>query len=854
MSSEPEAHLRERGVRPRRPGPGFLAALAGVCFALAALLALPRPGRGAPSEPAVQLVLLDVSDSARAGRPGWLSWARGAVISACEVALERGESVHLVAFARGARTLMGPRPAEEVLSRVRGNDAMPLELDPPGMETSGSRLDLGLGLGRTALLDPLRFPGRCVVITDGFDGSASPGQLAELRALGVAVELRPYPEATATELALLDVRAPRQVDVGRPVGVELEWARLAGPWPKTIEVEVRWSSTGDEGLQRVSLSPPAGVQRWRCEVVVPGQPAGPLRLDARWIGADALPGNHSGSARLMVGEARSVALVVDDSRRAGWERELAWLPEQLGLEGAGDRSGTTWSWGAPGEIADQIEQFDLLILLDVPPDDFPRGRLARWVRDGGGLLALAGERMLRPDPAGDGFDLLPLVPAPPDRPPREVALLMDGSGSMEGEPFEAVRSAALELIGALPVGDRLTLRLFTRAPTRPIVLADSNLRNRAEAARKLQNLRVPGGATEILSSMEAMLERRYAAGDRQPCLLILMSDGREEGLVQVGPRLAALAERCAERDIERYAVGVGDRANLKHLERLVGAPERVVEVERLEQLREALLKAVQSERMRPGPIPLVARVQGPLAEALEFPSEWPSLERFTTARLAEGATLMFTDDRGAPGGALWRVGAGRVASLLGGPLPEWGSSWAGRGDLLAELVRFLSAAPEAEWRAQVEAGGVRLVGVPAEAPLSFNALGRGLDDGRGDAVAVRLEFGPTPGRVRAAERWAPWPTGASAPSDRAGSALRIELPTAEWSSAPGAGRLVVQPPVPAEWRGAHPPIPEGAAGPGAPPRALPLARIHPWAVPLGSLGLLLLTLALAWRPSAGVAA
>ncbi len=818
------------GLRGGGPSSALLATLAGVALALAAVLALPRPGAGTPDAPALELVVLDVSDSVRAGRPGWLSQLRSAALAACSAARARGAEVQLVAYGATARTLAEPQPADQVARRLDGAEGAPLGLAPASLSPLDSRLELALALGRDALLDPARLPGRVVLIGDGQAGDGAAATLAEWRAAGVDVEWRALERGRAVELALVGVRAPRRIDAGRPFAVDLEWALLAGDWPRPFEVEVERRGSAGE-LRSVHVLPtPASGRRATTSLTLPGAPDGVLELRVRWTGGDTLEANHAGRARLRVGEHRTLGVAVDSGAEEALRAALAterWTD-------------TEWLFGTPGELAGQLEALDLLLLADVPPDAFPPDLLGPWVRGGGGLLALMGERSLRPEPEGADFDLLPLVPAPPDRPPREVALLMDGSGSMEGAPFEAVRKAAIELIDALPRGDRLTLRLFTRAPTQSIVLSDGRSRDRARAAERLLELRLPGGATEILSSVEAVLERRRQSGQNQPCLLILMSDGRETDFVLWPDRLARLEELCTERGIERYALAVGADADLANLVALAGDGKRVVRVERLDTLRQALLSVVQSERVRPGPVPLVATRRGPLAEEFGGPAAWPALDRSTTAVLAEGATLLISDDRDAPAGALWRVGAGRVASLIGGPLPGWGSRWRGRPELLEDLARFLARSGETELALEAEPEGLRLVGLPPDAPLLVPAeVELRADDGaRFDRGEVLFEA--TPGRGREGERWAPWPAGGDRPWEP--GELRVRLPPGLFE-----GALSVARPLPAEWRGAHGSLPESALGPGFPPRALPLPVRHPASLPLAGVGLGLMLWALA-RP------
>ena len=76
---------------------------------------------------------------------------------------------------------------------------------------------------------------------------------------------------------------------------------------------------------------------------------------------------------------------------------------------------------------------------------------------GWGMLAYGGRR--------DALsEMLPLRPASLPSSERDVVFLVDGSGSMAGEPFERVKEALARLVVAAREGDHLQLRFFTATP------------------------------------------------------------------------------------------------------------------------------------------------------------------------------------------------------------------------------------------------------------------------------------------------------------------------------------------------------------------------------------------------------
>lgn len=106
--------------------------------------------------------------------------------------------------------------------------------------------------------------------------------------------------------------------------------------------------------------------------------------------------------------------------------------------------------------------------------------------------------------------------------PRDLILLLDTSGSMEGKPLGAAKSVALALIESMGPNDRLEMIAFSGTPRRWHVepkLCDDAVR--AEAAQWVGSLSASGG-TEMRDGVMAALASLRSDAQRQ---VVLITDG-----------------------------------------------------------------------------------------------------------------------------------------------------------------------------------------------------------------------------------------------------------------------------------------------------------------------------------------
>jgi Ca-activated chloride channel family protein len=194
--------------------------------------------------------------------------------------------------------------------------------------------------------------------------------------------------------------------------------------------------------------------------------------------------------------------------------------------------------------------------------DAPSGATARvsaGLGHGRAAAALSAGKILR----GSGGQLhaafdLSADPAPAGaRQPLDLALVIDRSGSMEGDKLEHARAAAIALIGRLDERDRIALIQYDddAQVVVPSVAADSAGKQRLiSAVREL----TPGGSTNLHGGMTLGRDevlRTLAPG--QVSRVILLSDGLANAGQSDPVVIADTARMAADRGVRITAVGVG---------------------------------------------------------------------------------------------------------------------------------------------------------------------------------------------------------------------------------------------------------------------------------------------------------
>ena len=153
------------------------------------------------------------------------------------------------------------------------------------------------------------------------------------------------------------------------------------------------------------------------------------------------------------------------------------------------------------------------------------------------------------------------------RAPATVQVVLDRSGSMDGERLAAARSALAALVDRLDPADRLGVVAFDDQVQ--VVVPAGPLMDRAAARRAVLGIGA-GGMTNLSGGLLRGLQEARRASDRAGATVLLLSDGHANEGETEPDRLAGVAAAAARQGATISTVGIG----LGYDERLLAAIAR----------------------------------------------------------------------------------------------------------------------------------------------------------------------------------------------------------------------------------------------------------------------------------------
>ncbi len=518
---------------------------------------------------------------------------------------------------------------------------------------NGTNLEAALTSSMSAI--PSGHIPRLVLISDGNENEGSTARaIAELQRLHVPVDTIPLAGRPNTGLHLESLSMPREAYAGEQIPID-----LTVDSPQETHATIEMSAEGkDLGANPIELAAGANVLRVHARVNSSGATSISGRIAAGNLGE--LPFEHAIELR------RAKVLYISQDP-PGSEANLLQAFGEADFDLTRDIS----------LIDKDLSSVQLVVLNNLDLNTFSlaqKSRLEEYVKQGGGLLLIGGERQVyKEDKQMDALDrALPAKLAPPKTPEgTSVVLIIDKSSSMEGRKIELARLSAIGVVDHLRPVDNIGVLIFDNSFQWAVPM------RRAEDKTLIKRLIsgiTPDGGTQIAPAL-AEAYRKVLPSKGTYKHIVLLTDGiSEEG------DSMDLAKEALAHQVTISTVGLGQDVNRTYLEKVAassgGRSYFLNEPQGLEQI---LLKDVQDYSGATAvekPLTPIVQHQAEILEGVGI-DQAPALKgyvRFTSK--PEADTILDIDqEKKDPLYVRWQYGLGRAAVFASDAKSRWAEAW-----------------------------------------------------------------------------------------------------------------------------------------------------------------------------------
>jgi Ca-activated chloride channel family protein len=602
-------------------------------------------------------------------------------------ALDRSDSVEAasrtLSFIRKAAEQRGVKDEAAVISM--GLDAaLEKSLDSRTLDSfeltsplNGQFSDLGAGLQLSSSLLHAEAGGRIVLISDGEENVGDvlrQGKLLKDR--GIPVDILALPVKERKDAAIEAIRLPEKLFQAEQYTIEVvirstvqgkAVLRVYEDQQEMTEQQVELNK-GENRYAIRTLAKEPGLHRYRAEIYMDGDEQAANNTDYAF--------NHvQGPPKVLIVEGQAGI-----SQNVQSALLSALIPYELISPELLSNDFVTYS------------TYDSIILNNVPATDMPLKKMEMMeqaVRDYGvGLVMLGGE-----DSYGlGGYFKTPIERALPvymdlrgkrEIPSLGLVIVMDKSGSMQGEKMRLAQEAASRTVDLLRDKDTLGVLAFDSSPV--WFVEPQKLSNKTDIMNKINSIPADGG-TEIYSAVQQGYEKLTTV-EAQRKHIILLTDGQSS----TNESYEALTQLMQKDQITMSTVAIGADAD----QALLGKLAELAKGRFYAAIDETTIPAIFSREAV-----LISRtyvVNQSFTPAYTGGSDWselfrsgiPMLNGYIATTAKETAESILISPEPDPIAARWQYGSGRSVAWTSDVNGKWSSEWVAWPGFPQALVQMI---------------------------------------------------------------------------------------------------------------------------------------------------------------------
>jgi len=536
--------------------------------------------------------------------------------------------------------------------------------------------DIAAAIEAAAGYMPPGYVPQIVLLTDGnqtFGDAAAAASRSR-----IPITTIPLPTRAEPEVQVSQVSVPAEVREGEPFFVDV-----------TI-----YSNHDDEGLIEVYRGDhkvigetrkfKTGENKFRFQQSIDRDRMAAFKVRVSGLKQDTLLDNNADSGLVYAAGKPRVLIIESDPNLI---RELAYALEDEGIQ-----VDVRPPQGMPDSLA-ALQNYELLMLSNVPATALTQQQMeiARtWVQElGGGFIMLGGEQSFG---LGGYYkstleEILPVrsdFEKEKEKPSLGMVLVIDRSGSMDGDPLEMAKTAARSAVELLGNRDQIAVLAFDDQTY--VISEMQSASNKGKISDEIARIE-SGGGTSMFPAMEMAFEILNSTSAKLKHV-IMLTDGVSNAGDFVG-----MAQQMVSAKMTVSTVAVGSGADTELLESiarigkgryyLTQDPSQVPQIFAKETVT-ASKSAIDEQPF----VPQVVRATHALAE-IDLEAA-PFLLGYVMTRPKPTSEVILATEKGDPLLAWWRYGLGMTAAFTSDAKSRWAAewlTWPGYGKFWTQVVR-----------------------------------------------------------------------------------------------------------------------------------------------------------------------